>query len=237
MSYQSYYPNGWQSGESGKTPITPEALQHMENGIKNAAPAGYGLGRLVNYECSNDAEVDARLVSLIASMGDHEFRRVVLSLTNILESLRSGGHWYADIYKLSTNYAIVTAKSYYLSGCTIQRIWYEGELNPWEWFNPPMITGVEYRTTIRYNGSVVYVKKVNFGALPNNAEKGVYAVPTNARAIGIGGNARGQYDIPIPGYYAIESLGVTPGTGSLWLSTTKDMSAYSADITVWYIKE
>lgn len=34
MSYKPYYTNGWKSGEAGGTPITPEALNHMENGIK-----------------------------------------------------------------------------------------------------------------------------------------------------------------------------------------------------------
>lgn len=33
MSYKRYYENGWQSGESGGTPITPEALNHIEDGI------------------------------------------------------------------------------------------------------------------------------------------------------------------------------------------------------------
>lgn len=36
MSYTPYYPNGWLSGEAGNTPITPEALNHMEQGIANA---------------------------------------------------------------------------------------------------------------------------------------------------------------------------------------------------------
>lgn len=39
MSYQSYYPNGWQSGETGKTPITPEALNHMDKGIRESMHA------------------------------------------------------------------------------------------------------------------------------------------------------------------------------------------------------
>lgn len=34
MSYEKFYPGGWQSGESGGTPITPEALNHIENGIE-----------------------------------------------------------------------------------------------------------------------------------------------------------------------------------------------------------
>lgn len=37
MSYEPYYSGGWQSGESGGTPITPEALNHMEEGIEKAA--------------------------------------------------------------------------------------------------------------------------------------------------------------------------------------------------------
>ena len=37
----------------------------------------------------------------------------------------------------------------------------------WEWVNPPMITGVEYRTTERYNGKPVYVKIVDCGKMPS----------------------------------------------------------------------
>jgi hypothetical protein len=36
VSYTPYYPSGWLSGETGKTPITPEALNHMEQGIAAA---------------------------------------------------------------------------------------------------------------------------------------------------------------------------------------------------------
>lgn len=36
MSYKPYYPGGWQSGENGDTPISPEALSHMDRGIGRA---------------------------------------------------------------------------------------------------------------------------------------------------------------------------------------------------------
>ena len=39
--------------------------------------------------------------------------------------------------------------------------WYD-----WEWENPPMIPGVEYRTTERYDGKPVYTALVNCGNLP-----------------------------------------------------------------------
>lgn len=42
-----------------------------------------------------------------------------------------------------------------------------------EWFNPPMLLGVEYRTTERYLGKPVYVKAVNFGSMPNAGTKSV----------------------------------------------------------------
>lgn len=42
MAYTPYYPNGWKSGEEGATPITPSALNHMDNGIKAALPMSGG---------------------------------------------------------------------------------------------------------------------------------------------------------------------------------------------------
>jgi hypothetical protein len=40
-----------------------------------------------------------------------------------------------------------------------------------EWVNPPMMIGVEYRTTERYDGKAVYAKLVDFGTLPNATSK------------------------------------------------------------------
>ena len=39
MAYTPYYTGGWQSGEEGGTPITPDALNHMETGIEDAHTA------------------------------------------------------------------------------------------------------------------------------------------------------------------------------------------------------
>ena len=35
MSYSKYYPSGWQDGESGATPITAAALNHIEDEVAN----------------------------------------------------------------------------------------------------------------------------------------------------------------------------------------------------------
>ena len=38
--YTPYYPRGWQTGETGNTPITAAALNNMEEGIQKAHPEG-----------------------------------------------------------------------------------------------------------------------------------------------------------------------------------------------------
>lgn len=48
----------------------------------------------------------------------------------------------------------------------------------WEWVDPPMSLGVEYRTTERWNGKTVWKIALDFGALPNNGQKHI-AMPIN----------------------------------------------------------
>lgn len=42
MAYTPYYSGGWQNGEEGSTPVTPAALNNMENGIGAALPKSGG---------------------------------------------------------------------------------------------------------------------------------------------------------------------------------------------------
>lgn len=60
MSYSPYYPSGWLTGETGATPITPEALNHMEEGIKDAMPKSGGAmtGYLTTYGIKLTSGVD-----------------------------------------------------------------------------------------------------------------------------------------------------------------------------------
>jgi hypothetical protein len=52
-SYNPYYSGGWQSGEEGGTPITPDALNHMDEGIAGAYDTVYG-GNLPSGTNLND---------------------------------------------------------------------------------------------------------------------------------------------------------------------------------------
>lgn len=104
----------------------------------------------------------------------------------------------------------------------------------WEYVNPPMIEGEEYRTTERYLGKPVYTKIVNFGTLPNNGYKGIPHGVNLSRAIRyeiIAKNSdymlKGHKDIA---YVAIENANIA-------LSTTGDLSAYDVYFAIWYIKD
>jgi hypothetical protein len=62
------------------------------------------------------------------------------------------------------NCAIQRANCWYYGNCTIERTRNsDGTWNEWEWVNPPMVGGVEYRTTERYLGEPVYVFLYDLG--------------------------------------------------------------------------
>ena len=131
--------------------------------------------------------------------------------------------------------------------CVVQRMGLNAPnvWNPWEWVNPPMLLGVEYRTTERYLGKPVYVKAFNVSSLPNNS----------SLSVNIGTNSDGSADETIR---AIAGYGVTSNGSSipawawsrdptkkiylqlyLWivyLDTTFDASGESATIVVKYTK-
>lgn len=49
----------------------------------------------------------------------------------------------------------------------------DGVWGEWEWVNPPMELGVEYRTTERYLGKPVYAKAVSGGAITPDSKKAI----------------------------------------------------------------
>ena len=74
-----------------------------------------------------------------------------------------------------------------------------GEWQPWEWVNPPMTLGVEYRTTERYLGKPVYVKAVDCGSFV--ADKTVSWTDTLSEVIGIAGINISSFRMTFPDSY------------------------------------
>lgn len=120
-----------------------------------AAPKGFGLGDIWNIAPSRDAD-------LITGSG---FQMAVLN-TPI------GSSWWgilSFIYDADTATQWAMSQndaSYYGSVCKREKR--AGTWTPWEWGNPPLALGVEYRTTERYLGKPVYIRLEEVAALPNN---------------------------------------------------------------------
>lgn len=207
-----------------------------------AAPAGYGLGKLTSYEVYSDSEIDTVLIDIINSMGDQTFKRIVLSFKSTTNFTNAGGHYYTDIYKLSTNYAMITIKSYIGGGREMQRIWCAGVLEPWEWVNPPMVLGVEYRTTERHNGAVVYAVRLTVGELLNKGTTSTSLPSTPAEIVELFGNVKSDAyteEVPFPVITLNGTIGARlskGGSNTIVAKTFADYGGYVATATVRYTK-
>jgi hypothetical protein len=167
MGYEKYYSGGWKSGEAGGTPITPEALNHMENGILNSAPAGYGYGgqalALSSALLRSEAELETVLEAVYGSMANSETK--LIRFAGYPDN--SDYNWFGILTKSSANYGSFFAHSSYNYGKMISKAKMGGTWRPLEWENPPMVAGVEYRTTERWNNKPVFTMLINGGAATN----------------------------------------------------------------------
>ena len=114
--------------------------------------------------------------------------------------------------------------------------------NEWDWVNPPMTIGNEYRTAERYNASPVYTRLVNFGTLPNKTTKAVTVLNSGVKVskiIGISGyilHSGGSTHIELSAHPSVRQSMELSDTGmTLNLITDADMSAWSAVIQIKYI--
>lgn len=145
--------------------LTDEQKAQARGNI-NAAPGGFGIGETPKYIANaNDAvkngrySVDSSTLNLPEPMGD----TWAYACLDVYTGARP------DVYIKQT----MTSPYQSWHQCEVTRCFYSprGGWQPWEWVNPPMILGTEYRTTERYLGKPVYVKTINMGNLPGNAVK------------------------------------------------------------------
>lgn len=116
----------------------------------------------------------------------------------------------------------------------INNVWAE-----WEWVNPPIALGVEYRTTERYLNKPVYTMAFPFGALPNASDK-VVAMPgtdSTCKIIEIHGYASNEMTLPGVSGTSTGSQVTLTGVGNrAYVITGSDRSSATATIVAKYIK-
>lgn len=104
-----------------------------------------------------------------------------------------------------------------------------------EWINPPMVLGVEYRTTERLDKLVVYTKMTSFGEMPHNSSKTVQNVVAGSIFFvdGIVFNADG---IPIVTFATNQSVSCDFAGSHVSVGTTWDFNNCVAYLIVKYYK-
>ena len=167
--------------QNGKN-IFPLTLLECVRGAESLAPGGFGFGDAVqSIETTSAGEsyetYCAKVDAVLDGMPD-KTAKLVLAYPPAVYG--KAGTTISLLYKGDANYAVLSnigSADTALCGWRMIRLKKSSSepsaWQPFEWEHPPMQLGVEYRTVERYNGKPVYVKAINFGALPNNANKSV----------------------------------------------------------------
>ena len=173
-----------QSGDYNATQIPvsgePEA-ETVAAALSNKAPAGYGFGDAIQEIATTSAEESyetycAKVDAVLDEMPDKTAKLVRAYPPAVYGK---AGTTVSLLYKSDANYAVLSnigSADVGLCGWRMFKLRYPSSSSPavwmpFEWENPPMKIGVEYRTTERYDGKPVFVMAVNGGAFPDNSSK------------------------------------------------------------------
>ena len=249
----AYTPTVWKNGEF--PPIDAEHLNKIEQGIANSAPGGFGYGEYEGFKSWDDND-GSKLESYLDSLLDGTDKIIRFTgLADYPSNILSGNSGWADVAFQNNGVIIVewcgptSANAGTVIG--VQKAYkkrlIDGTWLPWEYANPPMELGTEYRTTERYLGKPVYCKLIDFGAVPAaNANKTVdFAGLDISRIISWTGNVDvGGNTFALP-YHEIgrqvnnaniyvftNYTGITLRTDDQWFAE----NGGTAQCTIWYTK-
>ena len=130
-----------------------------------AAPAGYGLGtygQLLTADHNLNDSLPTGLYRWGASVPVNAPSPIGYAV--MLHIARTDGDSIQKVWHLGTHPSVQISCERYLTDNN-------GE---WEWVNPPMTLGVEYRTTKRYDGHVVYTQMISCGKGPASGGANYY---------------------------------------------------------------
>lgn len=135
----------------------------LDQSLSEKAPAGYGLGE--NFpnaisDCNNATR--------------NGWYRTTDTTTNIPPNGPSGGG--GALFVVTGQYNWTLIQYFFFGtqgypGIVCQRKCVTSSWSDWEYVNPPMVLGQEYRTTERYNGKPVYTCLIDCGVISADATK------------------------------------------------------------------
>lgn len=159
-----------------------------------AAPDGFGLGRIGGQVLTSQDNLDE-----IKSVGSYSWR------TDAPQNAEDEQYRVLNVCGLATGETVqelyvMTLNKY----CKKVRMYTGTAWTPWEFVNPPMALGTEYRTTERYLGKPVYRKLIDCGNLPApGASISVAHGVSGCRPVSITARMSNSNTIPWLGMYNI----------------------------------
>ena len=193
----------------------------IRSALSNKAPAGFGLGGVTPVAEGTDLDdlVNTGWYYVTAST-IHRPDYLSVSCICMVMSRNANPQTIQIVYDVASPYGVA------------RRVNTNGVWSPWEYVNPPLQIGVEYRTVERYLGKPIYVKALSLGALPNNGQKLVnHGVENMDYCLSLTGTAA-NYNIL--GFNGVES--VFCGITAISVETNSDQTSREGIAVIRYTK-
>ena len=191
--------------------------------LARKAPAGYGLGTTAKLLTADDNLYNIRANGFYGWASSLPTNAPAMYMSMRVENDSYTGHVVQTLTGWNDS-----------SNPQMRRIRTDPGWQQWEYINPPMKLGVEYRTTERHQGKPVYVKLVNFGPGANNTEKRVVHGASNAIVIDYGGYSKddkGALSVP---WMTHSTLSVS--STDIVMTANANYSGFSVYVWIKYYK-
>ena len=234
-----------QAGDYNATQIPvsgePEA-ETVAAALSNKAPAGFGFGDAIQDIATTSAEESyetycAKVDAVLDAMPD-KTAKLVRAYPPAVHG--NAGTTISLLYKGDANYAVLSnigSADVGLCGWRMFKLRYPSSSSPavwmpFEWENPPMKIGVEYRTSERYNSKPVYAKAISFGQAPNATYKDVsHGIENFSQLVSYTGMMGGANLIEAP---ALDNIQIN--ASNIRITTNTDVSASYVYLVLRYKK-
>ena len=197
-------------------------ITNLQNQISSKAPEGYGLGHGQGKTLSSLEEINSTI--------ENGWYNIDLATTII------GGHNISNgelfVVSRSNNHGYQILRNIGFDGL-LMRVRRGGTWKEWEWIDPPMEIGIEYRTTKRYGNYSVYTKLISCGNITTG--RNVIAHNLSCEIIDYAGscdkNALPYHDANTNGE---ATLAVT--LNNIIINATSQFNGKRAYVQIWYVK-
>lgn len=208
-----------------------------------AAPAGYGLGTNAKLLTSADD------VNTIWESGWYRWLESVPQNAPKIGADNTYGYMRVDGGQSGNAFQTVFSGYASVRGVMVQRYY----ASDWEYINPPMSVGTEYRTTERWNGKTVYTKLIDCGTLPavGSVKEIGHGAGSTSDIISFNGHMSSHDSLPYINYGGVAgaaeniaaqiNLSVTPSNIKLatikWgYESTNPIAGLTAKVQIKYVK-